>query len=149
MLPPGVVALPVFSAEPAVDAPWLLASPADGAVLPVVVPVDPFFMAAPPPVVLPFIDSPVVVLLAAGPPAAELPPAVLPPLCAKAAVPESAKAVASAMVVSFIFVSSCDCSKQIASCLNQIRLACSVPGPPRPAKTSLLRNASPVTCVSR
>jgi len=103
MVPPGVVASPDFSAEPAVPAPWLLALPGEGAELPVVVPVAPFFIAAPPPVVLPFMESPVVVLLAAGPPAAELPPAVLPPLCANAAVPETAKAMANAMVVSFIF----------------------------------------------
>lgn len=42
-------------------------------------PVIPFFSAAPlPAVVPPFIESPVVILLAAGPPASELPPAVLP-----------------------------------------------------------------------
>lgn len=56
------------------------------------------------PVVVPFIEEPVVVPLAAEPPAAELPPAE-PPLCASANVPESAKAVASAIVVSFIVVS--------------------------------------------
>jgi hypothetical protein len=119
MVPPGVVASPDFSAEPAVPAPWLLALPGEGAELPVVVPVAPFFIAAPPPVVLPFMESPVVVLLAAGPPAAELPPAVLPPLCANAAAPESAKAMANAMVVSFIFVSSCHCSKQMVLFKNK------------------------------
>jgi hypothetical protein len=79
IVPPGDVAFPVFSAEPAVGAPWLLESTADGVDAPVVIP-DPvlFFITAPPPVVLPFMESPVVVLLAAGPPAAELPPAVLP-----------------------------------------------------------------------
>jgi hypothetical protein len=60
------------------------------------------------PVVVPFIEEPVVVPLAAGLPAVELPPAEPPeepPLCASANVPESAKAVASAIVVSFIVVS--------------------------------------------
>jgi hypothetical protein len=60
------------------------------------------------PVVVPFVDEPVVVPLAAEPPAVELPPAEPPeepPLCASAKVLESAKAVASAIVVSFIVVS--------------------------------------------
>jgi hypothetical protein len=56
------------------------------------------------PVVIPFIEEPVVVPLAAGLPAVELPP-VEPPLCASANVLVSAKAVASAIVVSFIVVS--------------------------------------------
>jgi hypothetical protein len=60
------------------------------------------------PVVVPFLEEPVVVPLAAEPPAVELPPAEPleePPLCASANVLESAKAVASAIVVSFIVVS--------------------------------------------
>ena len=57
------------------------------------------------PVVVPFTEEPVVVPLAAEPPAVELPPAEDPPLCASASVLESAKAVASAIVVSFIVVS--------------------------------------------
>jgi hypothetical protein len=60
------------------------------------------------PVVVPFTEEPVVVPLAAEPPAAELPPAEPPedpPLCASANVLESAKAAASAIVVSFIVVS--------------------------------------------
>jgi hypothetical protein len=137
MVPPGVVASPDFSAEPAVPAPWLLALPGEGAELPVVVPVAPFFIAAPPPVVLPFMESPVVVLLAAGPPAAELPPAVLAPLCANAAVPESAKAVANAMVVSFIFVSSCHCLKT-NSLVQKKRAACYVPRRTATGKSCLL-----------
>jgi hypothetical protein len=80
-VPPGDVALlPDFSADPAVGAPELLASPGLG-VMPVEVPlpVVSFFIIAPlPPVVLPFIDPLDVVPLAAGPPAAELPPAELP-----------------------------------------------------------------------
>ncbi|MDB5606288.1 MAG: hypothetical protein JWP25_3188 [Bradyrhizobium sp.] len=58
------------------------------------------------PVVLPFVDEPVVVPLAAEPPAVELPPAELPLLCASANVLDSAKAVARAMVVSFMVDSS-------------------------------------------
>src|ERR1700730_15202288 len=61
-------------------------------------------------VVLPFTEEPVVVPRAAGPPAAELPPAeppaepppAPPPLCASANALESAKTVASAIVLSFI-----------------------------------------------
>jgi hypothetical protein len=62
---------------------------------------------APEPVVVPFVDEPVVVPLAAEPPAVELPPAEPPeepPLCASANVLDSAKAVASAIVASFIVV---------------------------------------------
>jgi hypothetical protein len=72
------------------------------------------YVTAPPvpelPVVVPFIEEPVVVPLAAEPPAVELPPAEPPedpPLCASANVLESAKAVASAIVLSFIVVSLC------------------------------------------
>src|ERR1051325_374140 len=59
-------------------------------------------MAIARPVVLPFMDAPVVVLLAAGPPACELPPAVPPDVCATASVPLSANAPASRIVLSFI-----------------------------------------------
>src|SRR3954463_13804305 len=59
-----------------------------------------------PPVVLPFIEEPVVVLLAAGPPACELPPAVAPGDCASASVPVSANAPANNIVVSFMVASS-------------------------------------------
>jgi hypothetical protein len=101
-VPPGVVALPDRSAEPAVGAPWLLASLGLPVDLPVVVEL-PFCMALePPPVVLPFIESPVVVLLAAGLPDAELPPAAVPLLCASASDEVSAKADAKAMVVIFM-----------------------------------------------
>jgi hypothetical protein len=58
------------------------------------------------PVVLPFIDAPVVVLLAAGPPACELPPAVLPDDCASAKELVAAKATAKTIVFSFIGVPS-------------------------------------------
>jgi hypothetical protein len=65
--------------------------------------------APPVPVVVPFIDEPVVEPLAAEPPAAELPPAlppaVAPPACASAMVLESASAVANAIVVNFMVVS--------------------------------------------
>jgi hypothetical protein len=106
IVPPGVVALPLFSADPATGAPWVLASFADGMELPVVAPVAPFCMPVPPPpVVLPFMEPPVVVLLAAGPPALESPPAVLL-VCANASVVESASAVASAIVLIVMGVSS-------------------------------------------
>jgi hypothetical protein len=55
-----------------------------------------------PPVVRPSMESPVVVLLAAGPPDCELPPAVLPPACANAAVPLRARVKATAIVLNFI-----------------------------------------------
>jgi hypothetical protein len=73
----------------------------EGALEPLDMPVVPgamalpgwFFMAGPAlSVVRPSIESPVVVLLAAGPPAFELPPAVLPADCASAAVLPSAGA---------------------------------------------------------
>jgi len=58
------------------------------------------------PVVLPFMELPVVVALAASPPEAELPPAVapalLPGLCPNAAVPESVSAVIKARVAGLI-----------------------------------------------
>jgi hypothetical protein len=56
--------------------------------------------------VVPFVDEPVGVPLAAVPPAAELPPAEPLPLCASANVLDSAKAVANAIVESFIIVFS-------------------------------------------
>jgi hypothetical protein len=58
------------------------------------------------PVVLPFIELPAVVELAACPPEAELPPAeapaLLPGLCEKAAVAESKSAEAKVIVLRFI-----------------------------------------------
>src|ERR1700758_208141 len=63
--PPGAVALPRFSADPAVLAPCVLESFDEGIVLCAAGPVVPFFIGIPPPeVVPPFIESPVVVLLA-------------------------------------------------------------------------------------
>jgi hypothetical protein len=58
------------------------------------------------PVVLPFMLLPVVVLLAAGPPACELPPAVPAAVCATASVPVKAKAAANTIVVIFMIVPS-------------------------------------------
>jgi hypothetical protein len=59
------------------------------------------------PVVLPFIEVPVVVELAAGPPDAELPPALLPAplpaLCAKAGEPK-VSAATRVTKVTFIFM---------------------------------------------
>jgi hypothetical protein len=89
---------------PAVPAPCVLGSLGDGAELPVVTPVPSFFMAGPPPVVLPSMLPPVVVCEAAGPPASELPPALLP-VCAKAAVEASAAAAAREMTFIFMAVS--------------------------------------------
>jgi hypothetical protein len=57
------------------------------------------------PVVVPFVDDPVVVPLAAGAPAAELPPAEPLPLCARANVLESASAAANPMLVSLMVLS--------------------------------------------
>ena len=58
------------------------------------------------PVVLPFMEAPVVVLLAAGPPACELPPAVPLGICATANEVVKAKAAANAMVLSLMDISS-------------------------------------------
>jgi hypothetical protein len=102
IVPPGEAASPFFSAEPAVFAPWVLASFDEGLEFWAAGPVVSFFMADPPPVVLPFMDSPVVVLLAAGPPACELPPALPAPLWARAIDDESANAVASINVLVFM-----------------------------------------------
>jgi hypothetical protein len=55
-----------------------------------------------PPVVVPFMEPPDVVPLAAGPPAAELPPAEPPELCASAKVLVSVRAAAIAMVLNFM-----------------------------------------------
>src|SRR5215208_1206232 len=62
----------------------------------------------PTPVVVPSIDAPVVLFDAAGPPALELPPAVVEGLCARANVPDRANAAARATLVSFMAVSSVD-----------------------------------------
>ena len=74
--------------------------------LPVVVAgVPSFFMAGPPPVVLPFMLSPVVVFDPAGPPAFEPPPAVFGD-CANDTVLTSAKVAASPTIdLIFMFVS--------------------------------------------
>jgi hypothetical protein len=61
-----------------------------------------FFMSVPrSPVVLPSIESPVVVLLPAGPPACELPPAEFP-VCARADVLPSARAAIIAIALTFM-----------------------------------------------
>jgi hypothetical protein len=61
-----------------------------------------------PPVVLPFIDEPLVLPLAEEPPAALPPPAPdpEPPACASANVLDNANAAASAIVLIFMIVSS-------------------------------------------
>lgn len=63
MVPPGEVASPFLSTAPAVPAPCVLASFGEGLELPVVVPVVPFFTAAPPAVVLLFVSLPAVAAL--------------------------------------------------------------------------------------
>lgn len=103
MAPPGVVAFPRLSADPAVLEPCVLESFDEGIVLSAAGPVVPFFIGMPPPeVVPPFIESPVVVLLAADPPACEPPPAVLPAPCARAAELAAASAVAKTIVAIFM-----------------------------------------------
>ena len=57
------------------------------------------------PVVVPFVDEPVVMPLAAGAPAAGLPLAEPVPLCASANEPVSANVAANAIVASFMVVS--------------------------------------------
>ena len=56
------------------------------------------------PVVVPFIDDPVVVPLVAVPPVAKLPPAEPLPFWAKARVLESASAAASPMLQNFMMI---------------------------------------------
>jgi len=93
MVPPGLVASPFFSAEPAVPAPWVLASFADGIEL-VELPLAPVVPEAPP------VDGVCCVvsllgLVAAGPPEVELPPAEPPLVCATARELARVKAAAS------------------------------------------------------
>jgi hypothetical protein len=106
MVPPGDAASPFFPTEPAVPAPCVLGSLEEGMELPVVVAgVPSFFMAGPPPVVLPFMLSPVVVFDPAGPPAFESPPAVFGDW-ANDMVLTSAKVAASPTIdLAFMFVS--------------------------------------------
>jgi hypothetical protein len=59
-----------------------------------------------PEVVVPSMEPPVVVLVAAGAPALELPPAVLEGLCASANEVAKAKAIANAIVLSLKAASS-------------------------------------------
>jgi hypothetical protein len=102
MVPPGEVASPFLSTAPAVPAPCVLASFGEGLERPVVVPVAPFFIAAPPAAVLLFISSPAVDF-EAGRSACEPPPTALP--CASAAVLARARAAASEMDFIFMVVS--------------------------------------------
>src|SRR5215212_9200709 len=115
MVPPGEVASPFLSTAPAVPAPCVLASFGDGLELPVVVPVAPLFIAAPPPVVRLFISS-LAVAFEAGPPACEPPLAALP--CASAAVLASARAAASEMDFIFMVVSVCTAPPTNWSCMH-------------------------------
>jgi hypothetical protein len=77
-----------------------------GIELPVVASVPPFFIARPPPAVVPpSLESPVVVLPVAGPSAVEL-PAEFPLACARARVLDSANVAANAIVLIFMRASS-------------------------------------------
>jgi hypothetical protein len=83
MVPPGLVASPFFSAEPAVSAPWVLASFPDGIEL-VELPLAPVVPETPPVDGVRCVVS-LLGLVAAGPPDVELPPADEPALvCATA-----------------------------------------------------------------
>jgi hypothetical protein len=98
MVPPGLVASPFFSAAPAVPAPWVLASFADGIEV-VELPLAPVVPEAPPVDGVCWVVS-LLGLVAAGPPDVELPPADEPPLvCATARELARVKAAASKYVV--------------------------------------------------
>jgi hypothetical protein len=87
---------------------WLLLAPA--AALPALLPVPPVVEVTV--VVVPFMEEPVVVPLAADPPAAELPPAAPLLLWANANVLLSARAAANPIVTSLMFsVLFCFCSR--------------------------------------
>ena len=94
MVPPGLAASPFFSAAPAVPAPRVLASFADGIEL-VELPLAPVVPEAPPVAGVCCVVS-LLGLVAAGPPDVELPPAEEPPLvCATARELARVKAAAS------------------------------------------------------
>jgi hypothetical protein len=105
---PGSVPVPVLLGPAAVGAPEFDGSPAVDDLLFPVVPCIPVVEPSPElvpvaPVVVPFMEPPVVVPLAAGPPEEELPPAEF---CASANVLDRANAVASTIVVSLMCRSS-------------------------------------------
>jgi hypothetical protein len=83
-------------------------------------------------VVVPFVDEPVVVPLAAGAPAAELPPAEPVPLCASANEPVSANVAANAIVVSFIVVSLVLLSKDNSLSASSVPLVFRAMEPAKP-----------------
>jgi hypothetical protein len=93
-----------------------------------VVVVDPAVL----PAVVPFVDEPVVVPLAAGPPAAELPPAELVPLCASANQPVSANVAANAIVASFMVISLVRSTKDNSPSTSSVPLAFSAREPAKP-----------------
>ena len=98
MVPPGLVASPFFSAEPAVLAPWVLASFVDGIEL-VELPLAPVALGEPPVDGVCCVES-LLGLVAAGPPDVELPPADEPALvCATARELARVKAAANKYVV--------------------------------------------------
>jgi hypothetical protein len=97
MVPPGLVASPFFSAEPAVSAPWVLASFVDGIEL-VDPPLAPVVLGEPPVDGVRCVVS-LLGVVAAGPPDVELPPADEPLLCATARELARVKAAANKYVV--------------------------------------------------
>ena len=84
------------------------------------------------PVVVPFVDEPVVVPLAASPPAAELPPAEPVPFCASANEPVSANVAANAIVASFVVASLVLSTKDNSPSTSSVPLVFSAMEPAKP-----------------
>jgi hypothetical protein len=82
------------------------------------------------PVVVPFVDEPVVVPLAASAPAAEFPLAEPVPLCATANEPVSANVAANAIVATFIVVSLALLTKDNSPSTSSVPLVFSAMEPP-------------------
>jgi hypothetical protein len=102
------------------------------------------------PVVDPFVDEPVVVPLAADPPAAELPPAEPVPLCASANEPVSANVAANAIVASFIVVSLVLLSKDNSPSTSSVPLVFGAMEPAKPLVQACLRRGNrPPSGVTR
>ena len=112
------------------DGLWVLVGPVTG--LPFV---DPAVL----PVVVPFVDEPVVVPLATGAPAAELPLAEPVPLCASANEPVSANVAASAIVANFIVVSLVRLTKDNLPSTPSVPLVLSAMEPAKPLASACLR----------
>jgi hypothetical protein len=91
------------------------------------------------PVVVPFVDEPVVVPVAAGAPAAELPLAEPVPLCASANEPVSANAAANAVVANFIVVSLVLLTKDNSPSTPSVPLVLGAMEPAEPLASACLR----------